>query len=66
MWDASKCDLCGDCLVKCRYVDYEKDKAASEIKLLMEGKAADILDRCITCNACFQNCPTGADPADLI
>ena len=66
MWDASKCDLCGDCLVKCRYVDYDHDKAVSEIKLLMEGKAADILDKCITCNACFQYCPTGADPADLI
>jgi Fe-S oxidoreductase len=66
MWDASKCDLCGDCLVKCRYVDYDKIKAASEIKLLMEGKAADILDKCITCNACFQYCPTGADPANLI
>ncbi len=66
MWDASKCDLCGDCLVKCLYVDYGKDKAVSEITLLMEGKAADILERCITCNACFQNCPTGADPANLI
>ena len=66
MWDASKCDFCGDCLVKCRYVDYDKDKAVSEIKLLMEGKAADILDKCITCNACFQYCPTGADPANLI
>lgn len=66
MWDASKCDLCGDCLVKCRYVDYDRDRAVSEIKLLMEGKAADILDKCITCNACFQYCPKGADPADLI
>jgi len=66
MWDASKCDLCGDCLVKCRYVDYDKDKAVSEIKLLMEGKAADILNSCITCNACVENCPTGADPANLI
>lgn len=66
MWDASKCDLCGDCLVKCRYVHYEKDKAVSEIKLLMEGKSADILEKCITCNACFQYCPTGADPANLI
>ena len=66
MWDASKCDLCGDCLVQCRYVDYDKARAASEIKLLMEGKAADILDRCITCNACYQSCPTGADPANLI
>jgi len=27
MWDASKCNLCGDCLVKCLYVDYDKDKA---------------------------------------
>lgn len=66
MWDASKCDLCGDCLVGCRYVDYDRDRAASEMKLLVEGKAADILERCITCNACFQYCPTGADPADLI
>ena len=66
MWDASKCNLCGDCLVKCRYVDYDKEKAVSEIKLLMEGKAADILNNCITCNACLQNCPTGADPANLI
>jgi Fe-S oxidoreductase len=66
MWDASKCDLCGDCLVKCLYVDYDKDKAVSEIRLLMEGKAADILEGCITCNACFQYCPTGADPANLI
>lgn len=66
MWDASKCDLCGDCLVKCRYVDYDQDKAVSEIKLLMEEKPADILNSCITCNACFDYCPTGADPADLI
>jgi len=66
MWDASKCDLCGDCLVRCRYVDYDRDRAAREIKLLMEGQAADILGACITCNACVQYCPTGADPADLI
>ena len=66
MWDASKCDFCGDCLVKCRYVDYDKDRAVEEIKLLMEGKEANILNSCITCNACFETCPTGADPANLI
>lgn len=66
MWDASKCDLCGDCLVKCRYVDYDRDKAVMEIKLLMEGKEADILNRCITCMACNDYCPKGADPSDLI
>ena len=66
MWDASKCDLCGDCLVKCLYVDYDKDRAVAEIKVLMEGKEAEILSKCITCCACREYCPTGADPYDLI
>jgi len=66
MWDASKCDLCGDCLVKCRYVDYDKDRAVADIKLLMEGKDAEILGKCTTCIACNDYCPTGADPSNLI
>lgn len=66
MWDASKCDLCGDCLVKCHHVDYDKEKAVAEIKLLMDGKDADILSKCITCIACNDYCPTGADPSNLI
>src|SRR4030042_2783108 len=66
MWDASKCNLCGDCLVNCRYVDYDKDRAVAEIKLLMEGKDAEILGKCTTCVACNDYCPTGADPSDLI
>jgi len=66
MWDASKCDLCGDCLVKCLYANYDKDKAVAEIKALMEGKEAEIISQCITCCACRQYCPTGADPFSLI
>jgi Fe-S oxidoreductase len=66
MWDASKCDLCGDCLVNCRYVNYDRDKAIANIKLLMEGKDAEILSKCTTCIACSSYCPTGADPANLI
>jgi ferredoxin len=66
MWDASKCDLCGDCLVKCLYVNYDKPKAVAEIKALMEGRDADIVSQCITCCACRQYCPTGADPFNLI
>ena len=66
MWDVSKCDFCGDCLVKCLYVDYDRDTAVAEIKQLMEGKEADILSQCITCCACREYCPTGADPYDLI
>jgi len=66
MWDASRCDLCGDCLVKCRYVDYDRDRAVAEIRLLIEGKDAEILSKCTTCVACNDYCPTGADPSNLI
>jgi len=66
MWEASKCTLCGDCLTKCLYVDYDREKAVAEIKALMEGQKAEILSRCITCCGCREYCPTGADPYDLI
>jgi len=66
VWNASKCDLCGDCLVKCQYVDYDRERAAGDIRDLMEGRAAPILGKCVTCCACSEYCPTGADPFDLI
>jgi len=66
MWNASKCNLCGDCLPNCRYVNYDRDRAVADIRLLMEGKDAEILTKCTTCLACGSYCPTGADPADLI
>ena len=66
MWDASKCVLCGDCLTKCQYVSYDKEKAVSEIEALMEGNEADILSKCITCCGCREYRPTSADPYDLI
>lgn len=66
MWDVSKCNLCGDCLVKCQYVDYDHNKAVSEIKALIEGREAEITTKCVTCCACRQYCPTNADPLNLI
>ena len=66
MWDASKCDLCGECLVRCLYVECDKEKAAANIQALMDEKDAEILHRCVTCCACREYCPTGADPFDLI
>jgi len=66
MWESEKCDLCGDCLVRCQYTDYDREGAVEEIKLLMEGKPAKILSDCITCCACNEYCPTGANPFDLI
>jgi coenzyme F420-reducing hydrogenase beta subunit len=49
MWDGEKCDFCGDCLVRCQYVDYDKDKAVQQIKELMDGKPAEIIKDCVTC-----------------
>jgi Fe-S oxidoreductase len=66
MWNASKCNLCGDCLVNCRYAGYDRDKAITEIESLIKGKDAEILNKCTTCMACMNYCPTGADPSDLI
>jgi Fe-S oxidoreductase len=66
MWDGEKCDFCGDCLVRCQYVDYDKDKAVQQIKELMDGKPAEIIKDCVTCCACNEYCPTGANPFDLI
>jgi len=66
MWDETKCDLCGECLVKCRYANYDLPKAKEEMALLKAGKEAEILMKCTTCLACNDYCPTGAEPADLI
>jgi len=66
MWNTAKCDYCGDCLTRCQYVDYDKDRAAGNIRALMRGENAEILCRCVTCCACREYCPTGADPFDLI
>jgi Fe-S oxidoreductase len=66
MWDVSKCNFCGDCLTRCLYVNYDKDKAVSNIKALIKGENAEILGKCVTCCACREYCPTDADPYDLI
>ncbi|MDZ7697470.1 MAG: hypothetical protein U5R49_11295 [Deltaproteobacteria bacterium] len=66
MWEEEKCNLCGDCLVRCQYVDYDKTEAVNQIQDLMKGNAAPILKECVTCCACNEYCPTGANPFDLI
>lgn len=66
MFDETKCERCGDCLVRCKYVSYDSKKAVQEITALIEGKEADILKYCITCIACNEYCKQGANPFDLI
>lgn len=66
MFDKTKCDVCGDCLTGCAYVDYSQQQAVAEIEALLAGKPADILSACITCMACNEYCEKGAQPFDLI
>lgn len=66
MFDESKCDRCGDCLVRCQYVDYDREKAIQGITSLIESKDAEILKECTTCMACNEYCTKGANPYDLM
>jgi Fe-S oxidoreductase len=66
MFDETRCDRCGECLTRCAYVDYDRERAASEIDELIAGQPAPILSACITCLACNEYCPTDARPFDLI
>ena len=66
MFDKNKCDVCGDCLTRCAYVDYSHQQAVREFETLLAGKPADILTSCVTCMACNEYCEKGAQPFDLI
>jgi len=70
MWHPERCDLCGECLEACQYVDYNSEKAIAEMKALMEGKETDILKDCVTCMACNEYCANvkgnAANPFDRI
>lgn len=66
MWDESRCDRCGDCLVACLYVDWDRGKAVREISGLIATGESEILRACVTCCACNETCEKGADPWDLI
>jgi len=60
------CDLCGDCLVKCQWINADKAQAVEWMKSMMAGKQTPVLHQCITCYACNEICPRKANPFDLI
>ncbi len=66
MYIKEKCDQCGDCFVKCQWVECDERQAVDWINQLREGEHATLLDRCITCYACNEICPNDANPFDLI
>lgn len=68
-FDQSKCifsECSGECLTRCPYISYDEDGAKGAIRTLIAGENAPILTECITCAACNDFCPLGANPWDLI
>ncbi len=68
-FDLSKCDFSrckGECLVLCPYISYDEEDAKGAIRSLIKGDYHQILKECITCAACNDYCPRGANPWDLI
>ena len=66
MFKRELCDFCGDCLVECQWMSVEHDQAVEWMKSLVEGNPAPVLNQCVTCFACNETCPKGANPFDLI
>ena len=61
------CDLCGDCLARCRYMDLSRAEAVEEMKRLIAGEPTRVVHRkCISCYACDAFCPRGCRPYELI
>ena len=48
------------------FVDYDEQQAKADIAKLIRQEPADILAKCVTCYACNEFCPQGANPWDLI
>ena len=67
-FDGDLCRTCptGDCLVKCQYMDVDKDVAKQEMIRISEGKDSFILNDCITCYGCEEYCKRGNHPFYLI
>ena len=66
MFKADNCNFCGECLERCYYLDFDREKGGKEIAKLAAGEKVDWLHDCVTCMACSEYCPTGARPFDLI
>jgi len=61
------CDFCGDCLVRCQYMDLTRAEAVEEMKRLVAGEPTRVVHRkCISCYACDAFCPHGCRPYELI
>lgn len=67
-FDKTHCMACntGSCLVKCQYIDVEKNTAVAEMLKMAAGQDSFVLEDCVTCYACEEYCEMGNHPFYLI
>ncbi len=66
MFREERCDLCGECLVRCPELGLARAEAVTEMERLVRGEASRVLTSCSSCFSCNTYCPTGANPYDLV
>ncbi len=66
MFKQELCNLCGDCLVECQWIDADRDQAIEWMQLMIAGEKTPVLQQCITCYACNEICLQDANPFDLL
>lgn len=59
------CDTC-DCLMRCRYMEFDLEEARKEKANINNGKSSRVLTECATCYACKEYCPNNNHPFYLI
>ena len=67
-FDKTKCADCKavSCLVKCQYMDFDRDTAKVEWQKVINGEDSVVLHDCVTCYSCEEYCPFGNHPFYLI
>ena len=67
-FDENVCATCttADCLVKCQYIQLDKEKAHDEIMKIVKGEESFVLQECKTCYSCEEYCRRGNHPFYLI
>ena len=65
-FNLAKCNYCGICLERCHYTNFTREEGIDEMKKLINGEPTRVTGECITCYACNEYCPTGANPSDLL
>lgn len=67
-FDEKVCATCpsADCLLKCQYMEFEKEAAHAEMMKVVAGRDSRVLRDCVTCYGCEEYCRRGNHPYYLI